>query len=62
MGRIKRSQIVDVGLQSVRTSNASNVELEQYVVTHSVTQFGPSNDSPLSNNGLSEGKLILIES
>ena len=53
---------MDVGLQSVRTSNASNVELEQHVVTHSVTQFGPSNDSPLSNNGLSEGKLILIES
>ena len=53
---------MDVGLQTGRTSNTSNVELEQQVVTHSATPCGLSNDSPLSDHELSEGKLLLIES
>jgi len=52
MGRRKRSQTVDVGLQNDRTSTASNA------VTHSATQLGPSNDTPFSDHELSEGKLI----
>ena len=57
-----KKETVDVGLQTGRTSNTSNVELEQQVVTHSATPCGLSNDSPLSDHELSEGKLLLIES
>jgi len=62
MGRRKRSRTVDVSHQNCSTSTPSNTELEQRVVTHSATQSGPPNDTPLSDHELSEGKLIYFES